>query len=208
MTGRSQRRFKVGDRFKMRHLRLSSLALIAANLIPIFGVFYWGWDVSAILILYWLENLVIGALNVPKIWLAQGERVQKLFLIPFFIFHFGMFCFGHGHALESLFDIDLSPAMLGESTIKWALISMGLSHGFSMMVNFFGRQEYLNRTANKQMNMPYVRIFIMHLVVVLGGMLVKSFGAPIMALAVLVVIKIIIDLVAHRREHREIGRAD
>jgi hypothetical protein len=39
---------------------LYTLVLVAANLLPLAGVAFWGWDVFVILILYWLETLVIA----------------------------------------------------------------------------------------------------------------------------------------------------
>ena len=50
----------------------TAVALIVANLIPIGGVFFAGWDVGTILAIYWLENVAIGLLNVAKILTAQG----------------------------------------------------------------------------------------------------------------------------------------
>ncbi|MEJ2268550.1 MAG: DUF6498-containing protein [Desulfobulbaceae bacterium] len=37
---------------------LSLAALIGANLIPFIGIFFFHWDVSYIVLLYWIENLV------------------------------------------------------------------------------------------------------------------------------------------------------
>jgi len=48
-------------------LTSSAIFLILANVVPIFGVLYWGWDATAILVLYWLESVIMGLLNVPKI---------------------------------------------------------------------------------------------------------------------------------------------
>ncbi len=42
------------------------IALIAANTIPLFGVFIFGWDVFDILLIYWLESGVIGFYNILK----------------------------------------------------------------------------------------------------------------------------------------------
>ena len=38
-------------------LNLPVAALVLANLIPVFGVLYMGWDVGSIVVLYWVENL-------------------------------------------------------------------------------------------------------------------------------------------------------
>jgi hypothetical protein len=64
-------RFQIGS-FLRRFIRgnsqfkASALALIAANTLPLFGVLYLGWDTFSIVALYWIENLIIGAINVLK----------------------------------------------------------------------------------------------------------------------------------------------
>lgn len=46
--------------------------LIIANLIPLVGVIFFGWNLFSILIAYWLENIVIGIFTVFKIMMAEG----------------------------------------------------------------------------------------------------------------------------------------
>lgn len=96
--------------------------LIGANLVPLFGVLWFGWDVWAILIIYWLENGIVGLFNVLKMRRACGpetpmpERaggrrpsingltingrpasgLEKATLIAFFIMHYGIFWLVHG----------------------------------------------------------------------------------------------------------------
>ncbi|MGH2474269.1 MAG: DUF6498-containing protein, partial [Candidatus Limnocylindrales bacterium] len=95
--------------------RLSSsigavVALIVANAIPLVGVLFFGWSVWNILIVYWLENGIVGVFNVLKMARAEGPGggdgvtlngrsatdSGKLALIPFFIVHYGIFWFVHG----------------------------------------------------------------------------------------------------------------
>ena len=96
-------------------------ALIIANLVPLVGVLWFGWDVWGILIIYWLENGIYGLFNVLKMRKAERSdespmaaaetRRQlntfrmngrspsgssKAVLIPFFIMHYGMFWVVHG----------------------------------------------------------------------------------------------------------------
>ena len=53
-------------------LRSLPLALlIAVNLLPLLGVFIWHWDVRAILILHWSENLILGGLTIVKMILRS-----------------------------------------------------------------------------------------------------------------------------------------
>src|SRR5438094_8089324 len=73
----------------------SLLALLLANAFPIVGVLFLGWTVFPLVLLYWLENVVVGGFNVARLLLAQPREpaywAGKLFLIPFFVVHFGMF---------------------------------------------------------------------------------------------------------------------
>lgn len=45
-------------------LKLSAGALIGSNLIPLLGVIFLGWSVYFIMILFWLENIIIGGILV------------------------------------------------------------------------------------------------------------------------------------------------
>jgi hypothetical protein len=60
----------------------SALLLIAANAIPLVGVLFFGWSLITILVLYWIENGIVGFWNVPRIILAQGSIVPVLPPLP------------------------------------------------------------------------------------------------------------------------------
>ena len=50
------------------------VALIVANPVPLVGVLFLGWNVWMILIVYWLENGIVGVFNVLKMLKAEGTR--------------------------------------------------------------------------------------------------------------------------------------
>lgn len=54
-------------------LRRSMTALLVANLLPLFGVVALGWRAFDVVFLYWLENVVIGAINLLKILTCAGS---------------------------------------------------------------------------------------------------------------------------------------
>src|SRR5687768_11819199 len=60
----------------------SAIVLLVANLIPIVGVIFFGWSLHTILVIYWLENGIVGFWNVPKILLAQGSVIPTLSELP------------------------------------------------------------------------------------------------------------------------------
>ena len=83
------------------------IVLVAANLIPLWGVIFWDWDAFNVVLLYWSENIVVGFYNILKMAFARvsrpAEHLGKLFLIPFFSVHYGGFCAVHGFFVLMLF---------------------------------------------------------------------------------------------------------
>jgi len=193
----------------------SAIWLVAVNVLPIIGVLLLKWDVGILLWLYWIESAVLGLLNIPKILSCQGQDKNqsrkagiggRIYLAVFFAVHYGMFCMGHLIFLTSYFDtIPKLTEMFGGLTamtgVWMSLIGLTVSHIISMVKNFYGKAEYVKRSPSTQMFIPYGRIVIMHFVIIFGGILVQAFGAPILALILLVLLKTIIDLVSHNVEH-------
>jgi predicted permease len=101
----------------------SLAALIGANLIPFAGVFFFGWDVSFIVLLYWLENLIVGFYNILKMatvkTTAKAAMLHKLFVIPFFCIHYGGFCAVHGVFLTVFFKIGTGSSPLAGTSNWW-----------------------------------------------------------------------------------------
>ena len=60
----------------------SAVVLLIANAIPLVGVLLFGWSLWTILVLYWLENGIVGLWNVPKILLAQGSVIPTIPELP------------------------------------------------------------------------------------------------------------------------------
>lgn len=81
-------------------LTSSAIVLIVANLVPLAGALLFYWTVFEIIVLFWAENVLIGALNVLRMSIAAGgnaiDQALKFFLIPFFVLHYGMFTYVHG----------------------------------------------------------------------------------------------------------------
>lgn len=196
-----------------RILSFSSLALIAANLVPLAGSILLDWSVFLIIFLFWTENLIIGIFNIVKISLAQGRestRAAKLFAAPFFLIHYGGFCAGHGVFVLSVFgkwaNVDLKnfhnfvQGLFIEEKAVYAVAALFLSHGLSLIYNYVLKGEYRQATVNKVMMAPYSRIVVLHLTIIFGALLVSLLKAPQAGLALLVVLKTAIDLSAHLKE--------
>ena len=200
--------------------RPSVVALILANLIPLFGVFVWRWEVFPLLLLFWSENVIIGALNALKMLLASPDEppvwVVKLFLVPFFCFHYGMFTFVHGVFVMGFFGGAFragapfpDPASFWrtacELKLQWAILGLAVSHAVSFVTNYLGHGEYRRASLPLLMQQPYGRIVVLHLTILLGGFLMIALKSPIAGLALLVVLKIALDLRGHLRERRKLA---
>lgn len=192
--------------------------LILANLVPLGGVLFFEWSLFAVLFFYWLETVVVGVLNIPKMIMAKGmdQKLQegleqlpeskrnlaynavRMFTIPFFMFHFGMFVTVHGVFVFTLYG----PADVGALEAVIALGTFLMSHGHSFVTNFLEKKEYLHRSINQQMGQPYKRVVILHLAILFGAFPLLVFQTSFWAIAILVIVKTGIDVALHMREHR------
>lgn len=200
----------------------SSLALIAANLVPLAGVVFWGWSVFDVLIVFWMENFVIGVMNILRMAsrLFLCRDFEAIGTIPFFCFHYGIFAFVHLGFVLAFFAPDDVLALTGVtrtasfkdpwqiydflmSQRELVLTAAGLfaSHMVSYIVNFIGSGEYKNIPVKILMFQPYGRVIALHLLVLLGGFIVTKLGQPMIVLIILVIGKIWFDYQAHIREH-------
>jgi hypothetical protein len=179
-------------------------------------VLFLGWTVFPLVLMYWLENVVVGGFNVAKMALAQpGDAILwagKAFVIPFFVLHFGGFTYIHGVLVLAFFGprspnaFHLVPTVLAAiraNRLGWGVLSLVLSHGFSFYWNYLRSGEYRRASLTGLMGQPYARIVVLHVVVLCGGWVVMLLGSPLGALLVLVALKTAVDLRAHQAERRK-----
>lgn len=103
------------------------LTLLLNNLIPLLGVLFLGWELYPIILIYWIENGVVGLFNALKMAFAQGQTptsaretqfrewlgpqnlalvqlISRIFFIGFFLIHYGIFWTVHGVFVQTLFS--------------------------------------------------------------------------------------------------------
>ncbi|HEY9143437.1 MAG TPA: DUF6498-containing protein [Arenimonas sp.] len=190
--------------------RVGGVLAVVANAIPLFGVLLWGWDVGFLMALFWAENLVLGGINVGRMLAADPANpffwVFKLFLIPFFCVHFGMFTAGHGLFVSQLFTHGTDG---GDLVMPWELLSTFIAHypalpmalaGIALVhvvhtwADFVSTGAYRRVSPMALMFQPYGRIVVLHVTLIFGGFAVEALGEPLAALVVLLVLKTAIDL--------------
>jgi cation transport ATPase len=210
--------------------------------VPLFGVAFFDWDILAILMLYWTESVIVGGLNVLKIIACQNEDVTngtvqpanmalsaedfrkqyplsatglKFIMVPFFIVHYGGFCFGHVTFVIGLFGTggSLNPRVGAALSELWhgpfwiAVAAIFGSHVYSFFTNYIRRGEYQRVNVMTLMFQPYGRIVIMHVAIIVGAGLAMAFGSALPVLMILIVGKILIDMHLHDKERHKLAVA-
>lgn len=188
--------------------------IVVLNLLPIGGVIFWDWRVFDIVFLYWIENLIIGVFSALRM-VARPYRhpidwVFPFFLAPFFVLHYGGFCWGHGTFVISMFSNPGSPDMGMSASVIAALDdnSMLLAVLSLMALQVI---DWLRDTARhglgadgirELMVAPYRRIVVLHLTILFGGFAVLSLGEPATGLLLLIALKTASDI-WHARDTRD-----
>ena len=197
---------------------VSALALVVANLLPVWGVLEGTLSMGDVFLVYWFENLVIWACTVVKLRTVEDGRTHSMatangrvmppsFDATFFALHYGIFTAVHG-----VFSIIIA-VLTGISGAWWALlvtmVAITASHLVSLAVNWFGNDERRHTTAGVVMFLPYPRMIVLHVGVILGFMFAldgtASFGGggydpEVAGVAVLCGLKTIVDLGLHLTE--------
>ena len=194
----------------------TAFVLLLANLVPLIGVLVWDWSVINVLLIFWAENLIIGAFNLAKMFLAGLRHRQTiplrgtLFLMMFFAVHYGMFTLVHGVALRAIFldgpgvplfeSVQANFQLMEQAGLWWACAALVISHGFSFFSNFVRLNGEAPLSTRALMMAPYSRVMVLHACVVLGAFLVELLETPVAGLVVLIVMKIGMDIRAHNRQ--------
>jgi hypothetical protein len=174
-----------------------------------------GWSPFVVMMLFWFENVVIGAFNVVKM-LVAGARlgpaglVGGLALSAFFTVHYGLFTAVHGLFVVVLFG---APE-LGRDALNGGLagpLEAMLRHLFSerdgwiaaaaiVLMHLSSLVQWLARTRDAPpplrdlMSAPYGRIMVLHVTLIASGFLLQTLGAPVGGALLLVALKLAYDL--------------
>ncbi len=190
---------------------------IAANLLPVVGVFAWNWSPIEVFMVYALETVVVGFFTLLKMaitssvrgsdnWYNAGKTTKQsgIFFMLFFLVHYGMFVAiqtglfiqvsGIGSKLHTgFFDFLIHwPRYLGPDA-WYMLIGFIISYGFNLIWNFLRTGKYKTTPMMILMFQPYGRIFIQQVIVILGSMFL-SFGAGKIFILIFAAVKIFFEV--------------
>ena len=181
-----------------RKLTRNDLILIIANLLPVYGVWFLGWNAIEVFTVYALETLLVGAVTVLKLlvvtlhrrtdtWYNNGTSttVSGFFFIIFFILHYGLFAAVQSTIFSETAGITPQDGGMMHFFFHWyeyinkdiaiMLSTFGFSYIVRSFLPFMFNGEYKTISMMRLMFQPYGRIFIQQLTVILGSMFL-SFG--------------------------------
>jgi len=182
------------------------------------------WTENVVIGVYNVLRIAVAKVEHPI------EHLGKLFLVPFFCVHFGGFCAVHGMFLVFMFKIGGAeaggavmgdpPAALGPLVflyllagvfrhlwnnvpggLAWPFTALMASHGISFVHNYLLRGEFKTASSKELMGRPYVRIVVLHVVIIAGAAAVMALGSPMPLLFLLIAVKIALDIVLHIKSH-------
>jgi hypothetical protein len=198
--------------------RPEAIWIVLSNAIPVAGVVFWGWPAFSLLLFYWIETVVIGGFNLLKLAISGFTKPRPLpaltvFLVPFFCFHYGLFCFVHGTFVIAMFSVagafqdasGGSSGMPGLVATVWRVIEtdadmrmsvlsfVGVQAGFFAIV-WLGGGQWRKVNPLAQMMEPYGRILVMHFTIFAATIPVLLLGQGVFAVLALAVMKGCLEL--------------
>jgi hypothetical protein len=186
--------------FFKRSLSQSDIFLIVANLVPVYGVWFLGWNAREVFMIYCTETIIVGLFTLLKMgivtaikkwdwWENNGSRfkVHGLFHMLFFLVHYGffiaiqMFIFSKTTIFDSSKDLGLfnflfsMPGHFNKSS--WIMLSSFIvGYGYKNLTEFILTDEYKRASLSYIMFEPYIRIVVQQFTVIVGSFLLL-FGA-------------------------------
>jgi hypothetical protein len=183
---------------------------LATDLVPIAAILVFGWGATPLVALYWLENLIIGAYTVLRLGGAAVvsfiNLATALFMIPFFTFHYGMFCYGHGLFIRSFAGgegngggaapMDLVTWALGSGEgMLWFVGLIIVTNAMFFLVDYIGRGEFRRTDPPAEMFAPYGRIVTLHVAIILGAFIAIATDQRLLGVLILIAIRVIFGIV-------------
>jgi len=199
-----------------RTLTISDFFLILVNCIPLYGVWFNKWDAKQVFLVYCMETVIVGLINVIKMacvtlfvkkkdaWENQGSTTMQSgwFFIFFFIIHYGLFVLIQTQIFFSvsgmvpdgfmLMRYTKIPELLGHDG-KLLLLIFVAYYTVQNVFSFFSSGKFKTISMGRLMFEPYGRIFIQQFVVILGSMFL-TFGGGKFFILIFIVVKIFFEL--------------
>ncbi|MCU4743170.1 DUF6498-containing protein [Natronoglomus mannanivorans] len=202
----------------------SFVVILLANLTSLAVVWWYDWQAHALLIGYWLETGVVGAVSVAKILRAEGAddpsairswtnvdgespdayvgQPNRAVADAFVRNYVWLWLFAGVFLAIIPFAEEMPLEVASPSVVALAAVGLVASHVFSYWYEYVGKREYEHRGPVSLLVEPAPRFWALMLTLIFGLGATSISRSPVGAIAVLVVFKTSADLLAHRRERK------
>jgi uncharacterized protein DUF6498 len=199
--------------------------LLLVNVVPIFGVFYLGWELFPLIFFYWFESFIIGIIHLLRLlliaplsivlWLLKLFIIPCFYILPFVCFNFAYFIFiavifDKGKYLQWHDDIFEMAAQIPDTILfydmQWMILFFLFSHLYSFIYNDYVLGYHKEPEWKKILFEPYLRIFIPGFMIITGGLLIRMLEIEVAGLLLIIVLKTAADFYAYWRQHRMINK--
>lgn len=196
----------------------TAVVLVVVNLLPVWAVTEERIGMGDVFIVYWIENVVVWACGIVRTATAEGPGKGTVAVttngVPgdlssakFFALHYGIFTGVHG--VFTIIVVALVGLTGGAGQVVLLSLAITVSHLFSLAVNWFGRDERKVVSPGRAMAAPYPRMFVLHVGILIAfGVALdgwehgENVNDQVSAVAVLCVLKTLVDLGFHVWQHR------
>lgn len=187
----------------------SLIFLIVANLVPIYQILFANLSVFELLLIYWVEGVAIGFFTVLKMLKAGASYFKdwpqdlfwSIFVGSLLLLFDLAFILKAGH-LNTPNGVPYPIFFTSLKSVFIPFLAFFISHGFSYLNNFIGKQEYKSVTKESGLSGQALgRISYLLVVPFFGVFALKIFDLSINAILIFIVVKIALDIYSHLHEH-------
>lgn len=211
-------------RSSWRRSQTAFVGVILANLASLGTVWWYGWQAHALLLVYWLETGVVGAISVAKILRAEGsddpseirswtsingERAKSYVgksnreIATAFVQNYaGVWLFLGPFLLILPYAEDASLSMASPGVVAIAAVSLIGFHVVSYWDGYVASRAFERRGPVSVLVEPAPRFWALFLTIIFGLGATSFSQSPIGVIVVVAFFKCCADLLLHRRERK------
>lgn len=213
-----------------RFPNISATSIVLANLIPLAGVLFWGWDAKYIVLLWWAEvgiTWFFGGAKLHFVSVVRSGDFSVGNIASHIIRHLAGFCIlmitlhllGTVSICAVLFPSGPTPAsdlidilysvflteFISKSGPLFALAALTLRHGISFLVDFIAIGEYRSPVwqNTKEIHKFTDQIINHRLLMVVAFIFLASSSNSVQMIIVLQTIKIYVELREHKSDRKK-----
>lgn len=184
------------------------LVLILSNLYPVYAVYNKEMTAFSVVVLYMLETLIVTFYTILKAKKLKGGGFSETNPLWLFILAYSVMTFASLGFFLAFMGIWFSSS--NSSMSVWSFFNTGLlksflflflSHGVSYYLHYINKKKYLRAEFKNLFALPYKRIYVQTITVVVGGIILGMAKGAVAYMLVLMIIKIILDIKAHLKSH-------